>query len=78
MDVQPEDGSLVRESSVIVRGHTRPGAMVIVNGMPVSVDATGVFSKPLDLQVGLNTIVITAKLGDIEEVAEVSISFLPP
>jgi hypothetical protein len=78
MYIQPEDGSIVRESPIIVCGRTLPGAMVSVNGMPVFVDAVGIFRTSLDLQVGVNTIVITAKLDDIEETANVSISFTPP
>lgn len=58
---QPETDVLVRTSMLTITGSTEPSAEVRINNETAEVSATGEFSVPVDLQVGLNTIKITAK-----------------
>ena len=60
----PEDGTQASESSLTLIGGTRPDAVVGVNGIPVDVNAFGIFSTDLALEEGANLIEIVAT--DIE------------
>ncbi|MFQ6012592.1 MAG: S8 family serine peptidase [Thermoplasmata archaeon] len=56
----PADGAAVEVAAVTVTGTTEPGALVVVNGLAVDVDANGAFSLDLALSEGSNTITATA------------------
>lgn len=60
IDYPPEQ--LTTESrSVELRGSTNPEVTVTVNGKSILVDRNGVFRESLDLQDGLNTVIIRAQ-----------------
>ena len=56
----PHDGAGVEIGAVRVLGRTRPGAVVAVNGAPVSISADGVFQHDLYLESGENLIAVVA------------------
>jgi uncharacterized protein YfaP (DUF2135 family) len=56
----PKNESVVRESSLMVRGRTVPDAVVSVNGQPVEVDASGNFSTTVTLEEGPNALEVIA------------------
>lgn len=58
--ITPKDESVVQESSVQVRGRTVPDAVVSVNGQPVEVDASGIFTATVALEIGPNPIEVIA------------------
>lgn len=55
-----EPDAKVKQSNVLVKGVTEPGAMVTVNGLIVYVSKTGEFTAPVTLNPGKNTILVTA------------------
>ena len=57
----PIDGIVSTEALVIVEGHTDPEVAVKINGESIRSNQTGVFETELNLQPGLNTILITAE-----------------
>ena len=61
---EPEDQSIVSESSVRLSGHTGPNAITSVNGVSVSVDALGFFSTVVTLDPGPNIIDVVATNDD--------------
>ena len=52
----PPDGLEVSEDSVTVTGGTNPDAAVAINGVPVEINALGIFSKAVPLEEGVNLI----------------------
>jgi hypothetical protein len=58
--LQPKDGLLTNQSTVMVTGKTEAGAAVTVNGVPAVVGADGAFSAQLGLTVGPNFITVVA------------------
>ena len=58
--ISPAVGATVEVAAVTVSGTTEPGALVVVNGLAVQVDANGAFSLDLALVEGSNTITATA------------------
>ncbi len=62
----PMDGIEVKEPSILVVGVTSPDVIVGVNGIPVEVNARGVFSTTVPLEEGDNLIEVVAT--DIREV----------
>jgi uncharacterized protein YfaP (DUF2135 family) len=52
----PPDGLEVSEDTVIVTGGTNPDAAVAINGIPVEINALGIFSKAVSLEEGVNLI----------------------
>ena len=62
----PTDGLIATEPTIRVVGVTRPDALVGVNGIPVEVNALGIFSTTLSLEEGDNLIEVVAT--DLREV----------
>lgn len=58
---EPVNNSVIKASSVFVRGSTDPGLTVSINGENIFVDNKGGFEKQLGLNPGPKEIVITAK-----------------
>ena len=52
----PPDGLEVSEDTVTVTGGTNPDAAVAINGVPVEINALGIFSKAVPLEEGVNLI----------------------
>ena len=52
----PPDGLEVSEDTVTVSGGTNPDAAVAINGIPVEINALGIFSKAVSLEEGVNLI----------------------
>ena len=52
----PPDGLEVSEDTVTVTGGTNPDAAVAINGIPVEINALGIFSKTVSLEEGVNLI----------------------
>lgn len=59
--LSPTVDQTTRERSVELSGRTNPETTVTANGRVILVDRSGAFSELLDLQPGLNTIVIRAQ-----------------
>jgi len=59
-ELTPATGTKTTKSSIVVSGKTEPDAVVKINGIGVSVDSDGSFSKEIMLVKGENSIVITA------------------
>lgn len=74
----PPDGLDATESSVPVLGATRPDAVVGVNGIPVDVNALGIFSTTVPLEEGANLIEVVATdlLGNVR-FQTVAVFYLP-
>lgn len=56
MVVGPEDGLATTDAMVTVRGETKPGTAIKVNGEPVLLNADGTFETAISLERGLNVI----------------------
>ena len=56
----PFDGLEVLENTVTVTGGTNPDAAVAINGIPVEVNALGIFSETVSLESGVNLIEVVA------------------
>jgi len=56
MVVGPEDGLATTEATVTVRGETKPGTAIKVNGESVLLDSDGTFETAVSLERGLNVI----------------------
>jgi len=52
----PADGLEVTEDTVMVTGGTTPDAAVAINGVPVEINALGIFSEAVSLEEGANLI----------------------
>lgn len=57
----PTDNLRIIERSVTIRGETEPEALIYINNEEVIPDELGAFEEIVELQEGLNTLVITAK-----------------
>lgn len=69
----PQDGQWTEGAKVAVTGqvsHLPPGTVVAVNGVPVATDAAGIFSSTVALELGTNTIRVTA--GPLDEVRTIT------
>lgn len=58
---EPMNNSVIKASSVFVRGNTDPGLSVSINGENIFVDNKGFFEKQLSLNPGSKEIVVMAK-----------------
>lgn len=58
---EPASDVIVTEPQVQLAGTTAPEVSVAVNDQPVQVDRNGAFAETIDLQPGVNTLVVTAK-----------------
>lgn len=58
--LNPQSGTAVETSEIVVTGKTDKGARVSINNQPVFVGSEGEFSDKLILQSGLNTITIVS------------------
>ena len=61
----PQDGSAVSQPTVELTGGTLPYAVVGINGIPVDINALGIFSQTLSLDEGANLIEVVA--ADFED-----------
>lgn len=57
----PEDGMINQEGVTTIAGTTDPEVSVFINGQQVRSDETGSFETDIDLQPGVNTILVSAK-----------------
>jgi len=57
----PTDGFITEHASVLVQGETDPEMRLDINGKEISNGTDGRFKEEVDLQEGVNTIVVTAK-----------------
>jgi hypothetical protein len=58
---EPGNNSVIKASSVFIRGTTDPGLSVSINGENIFVDSKGYFEKQLGLNPGPKEIVVIAK-----------------
>ncbi len=58
--LEPKDGAVVTEPTIILRGITSPSAEVFVNDIELQADAQGNFETPLTLEEGENIIAVLA------------------
>ncbi|TSC75627.1 MAG: hypothetical protein G01um101431_1180 [Parcubacteria group bacterium Gr01-1014_31] len=63
----PADELLTDYALLTVAGQVEVGSVITINGQEVLADAQGRFSTPLDLQVGVNLIKITARKNHSKE-----------
>ena len=75
----PLDGYITEEDSVTVDGRTDVGASVTVNGEEVAIDDKGLFSKKVDLEIGVKniTVVSTDQAGNKAKVV-ISVERIEP
>ncbi len=59
--VEPENNFRTIESSIVVKGQTRPEVQLTINNELVLLDAEGNFSQTINLVPGLNNLAISAK-----------------
>ncbi|PJA90261.1 MAG: hypothetical protein CO137_00755 [Candidatus Magasanikbacteria bacterium CG_4_9_14_3_um_filter_32_9] len=57
----PENGKITQEYTTEIHGKTNPEISVFINGKIVKTSETGEFTETINLNKGLNTIVISAK-----------------
>lgn len=57
----PPQDTIVTTATIQIRGTTEPGSEVKINNEAVEVATSGNFSVTIDLQLGLNTLKVTAK-----------------
>ena len=76
---EPQSGTVVEVSRVVVVGHTEPGSALSVDGVNVQVGDDGSFSITLDLEDGMNVFRLSAMddLGN-EATMDLEVSFSPP
>lgn len=77
----PENGSAVREDSIVVTGNTDAGATIKINDELATVQADGSFSKTIGLIEGVNAITVEASgIGGLTSVKAVSVrrDSIPP
>ncbi|MEK7631273.1 MAG: helix-turn-helix domain-containing protein [Patescibacteria group bacterium] len=58
---QPATDIVAQEPQVLLEGNTEPEVDVTVNGRSIQVDSQGHFSETVDLQPGVNTLVVMAR-----------------
>jgi hypothetical protein len=75
---QPVSGAVVKETPVLIKGKASINATVEVAGKEVVVDKQGMFSALVDLNLGKNSITITAKRGGSSKTAEGVVEYHPP
>jgi hypothetical protein len=74
---QPVSGAVVKETPVLVKGKASVNATVEVAGKEVVVDKQGMFSALVDVGLGKNSIMATAKRGASSKTAECEVVFHP-
>ncbi|UCG77274.1 MAG: FecR domain-containing protein [Nitrospirota bacterium] len=57
VDYPPKD---VQNKKLVLKGETEPGAKVFVKGVPVKTARSGIFNYAMDVQAGINMIVVEA------------------
>ncbi len=72
---EPGNNTVIKASSVFVRGNTDPGLSVAINGENIFVDNKGFFEKQLGLNPGPKEIVVTAK-NRFDKLASQTISII--
>jgi cytoskeletal protein RodZ len=76
--IEPQDSSVVKASTVKVRGTTLPDAEVRVNDQFVIVDAAGAFTAVVSLEAGPNSVEVTATdTAGNEEFRLITVMYLP-
>jgi hypothetical protein len=75
---QPVSGAVLKETPVVVKGKASPNATVEVAGKDVVVDKQGMFSALVDLALGKNSIIVTAKRNGTAKTAECDVEYHPP
>ena len=74
----PPDGLEVSEDTVTLIGGTNPDAAVAINGIPVEVNALGLFSHAVSLDEGANLIEVTAtNLQDQSQSHAIAVFYVP-
>lgn len=58
---RPADQTTTSERSIQLAGTTDPETTVTINGQPVEVQRNGTFEETIDLQTGLNTVIVQAE-----------------
>jgi transcriptional regulator with XRE-family HTH domain len=56
--LEPQNGAVVEDEEIVVRGKTDKGAQVTLNDQNIFVDNDGLFSDKLFLRAGMNTITV--------------------
>lgn len=57
----PSDAAVVYERALTVSGTATPDSAVTINDIPLLIEPTGQFSQTMNLHVGMNELVITAR-----------------
>ena len=57
---EPNNKSVITSSPVTVKGQTAPNASVFINELELQADKQGFFSAPLNLEEGINYIIVVA------------------
>lgn len=74
----PRDGLQISTPSIELTGVTSAGAAVAVNGVPVSPNALGIFSKRVDVSEGVNLIeVVSVNAAGDSRSAQFSVFYVP-
>ncbi|MGQ9582060.1 MAG: right-handed parallel beta-helix repeat-containing protein [Thermoplasmatota archaeon] len=61
IDSPPSGVSVTNQTSVWLNGSTEPGTLVTLNGLPLLVDSSGYFSELVELEEGVNVLVVEAR-----------------
>jgi hypothetical protein len=75
--ISPLANATLKETPVLLRGKTIPNAGVEINGKEVAVNKDGSFSSLIDLILGKNTVVITAKVKERITTKEIELEYHP-
>lgn len=76
--ISPANDTTVKESSIIVKGKTDPGAILTLNNELVMVETSGEFEQTVQLLEGVNSIEIRAKNRvDKQTVAQIQVYYQP-
>jgi hypothetical protein len=77
LDLIFPSGTTVNSQTTSISGTTLPGAEVFVNEIQLTADARGVFSTPLTLDEGDNTVVVSANDAQGNHVEkEITVTYL--
>lgn len=58
---EPADNLITDKKIITIKGQTEPGVKLTVNGQQIYTDTTGNFEKEINVEPGLNTIIIQAQ-----------------
>lgn len=67
----PQEGMITNQIQLPVNGKTDKTAFIYLNGKEITHDSEGKFEEKLDLQIGVNTVTITAKKKHGETITEI-------